>query len=148
VVDALVALRGVDRVAVVAPLSELGDVSRFDSPSPSSWAIWGWCRVGTIRASVEVGAGQLRERANSTHGGCWWSRRGAIGSRRARPLIWPAKPKAKAIAWQAQKRLCDHYRALIAAGKNKKVVCVTIARELVGSLWDIVYREMPKARAA
>jgi hypothetical protein len=31
---------------------------------------------------------------------------------------------------------------------DKKVVCVTIARELVGSLWDIVYREMPKARAA
>jgi hypothetical protein len=30
------------------------------------------------------------------------------------------------------------------AGKNTKLVCVAIARELAGFLWDIVRREMPR----
>jgi hypothetical protein len=30
------------------------------------------------------------------------------------------------------------------AGKNIKLVCVAIARELVGFIWDIVRHEMPR----
>ena len=30
------------------------------------------------------------------------------------------------------------------AGKNTKLVCVAIARELAGFLWDIVRQEMPR----
>ena len=55
-----------------------------------------------------------------------------------------ASEEAKAIAWRAQKRLCGRYRKLTQAGKNTKLVCVAIARELVGFIWDVVRHEMPK----
>ncbi|MGB5640658.1 MAG: hypothetical protein WBM63_16200 [Sedimenticolaceae bacterium] len=55
-----------------------------------------------------------------------------------------ASEQAKAIAWRAQKRLCGRYRQLSQAGKNIKLVCVAIARELVGFIWDIVRHEMPR----
>ena len=55
-----------------------------------------------------------------------------------------ASREAKAIAWQAQKRLCGRYRALLEAGKNKNVTCVAVARELAGFVWAIVCQEMPK----
>ena len=52
-----------------------------------------------------------------------------------------ASAYAQAIYWKAQKRLCRRYRKLTAAGKNQKVVCVAIARELTGFVWDIVCHE-------
>ena len=51
---------------------------------------------------------------------------------------------AKKIAWKAQTRLCGRYRTLTRAGKNTKLVCVAIARELAGFIWDIVRQEMPR----
>jgi hypothetical protein len=53
----------------------------------------------------------------------------------------------KAIAWEAQKRLCGRYRILTQSGKNTKLVCVAIARELAGFIWDVVCHEMPKVQA-
>lgn len=41
-------------------------------------------------------------------------------------------------------RLCGRYRSLTRAGKNTKLVCVAIARELAGFLWDIVRQERPR----
>lgn len=58
-----------------------------------------------------------------------------------------ASDEAKAIAWQAQKRLCGRYRRLTDAGKNQKLVCVATARELVGFIWDIVRIEMARLPA-
>ena len=55
-----------------------------------------------------------------------------------------ASPEAKRIAWKAQVRLCGRYRSMTRAGKNTKLVCVAIARELAGFLWDIVRQEMPR----
>jgi hypothetical protein len=55
-----------------------------------------------------------------------------------------ASARAKKIAWVAQKRLCGRYRTLTRAGKNTKLVCVAIARELAGFIWDIVRQEMPR----
>jgi len=57
-----------------------------------------------------------------------------------------ASDGAKSIAWQAQKRLCGRYRTLTQAGKNTKLVCVAIARELIGFVWGIVCLEMPKVQ--
>jgi hypothetical protein len=48
------------------------------------------------------------------------------------------------IAWRAQKRLCGRYRTLTQAGKYTKLVCVAIARELAGFIWDIVRQEMSR----
>ena len=47
--------------------------------------------------------------------------------------------KIRAIAWKAQVRLCARYRKLVARGKNKNVVVVAIARELVAFMWDIAH---------
>ncbi len=57
-----------------------------------------------------------------------------------------ASPEAKGIAWRAQKHLCGRYRQLTQDGKNVKLVCVAIARELVGFVCDIVRQEMAKHR--
>ena len=57
-----------------------------------------------------------------------------------------ASAEARAIAWQAQRRLCGRYRALLHAGKCTKVACVAIARELIGFIWAILCVEMPKLR--
>ena len=152
VVDSLVALRGIDQVAAVTVLSELGDVSRFDSPSQ----LMGF--LGLVPSVHDSGQRRGRRgsitRAGNTHARrilveSAWSYR--FPARQTAHLARKAKnasKEAKAIAWRAQKRLCGRYRALIAAGKNQKVVCVAIARELVGFLWDIVCREMPKVRVA
>jgi transposase len=59
-----------------------------------------------------------------------------------------AGERAKEISWSAQKRLCGRYRSLVESGKNTKVVCVAVARELVGYVWDLVCCEMQTSRSA
>jgi transposase len=58
-----------------------------------------------------------------------------------------ASKEAKQIAWKAQTRLCGRYWTLTQAGKSTKLVCVAIARELAGFLWDIVRQERPRPAA-
>jgi hypothetical protein len=41
------------------------------------------------------------------------------------------------IAWRAQLRLTHRYRHLAARGMPHNKVCVAIARELAGFLWDL-----------
>nr|VFJ46818.1 MAG: hypothetical protein BECKFW1821B_GA0114236_100173 [Candidatus Kentron sp. FW] len=55
-----------------------------------------------------------------------------------------ASEEASAMAWKAQKRLCARYYTFTRASKNTKLTCVAVTRELVGFVWDIVCREMPK----
>jgi transposase len=61
------------------------------------------------------------------------ARRSAILQRRAES----AAPEVQAIAWSAQKRLCQRFRNLTARGKLKTQVCTAIARELAGFIWAI-----------
>jgi transposase len=146
VVDSLVALRGIDKLAATVLLAELGDISRFDSPKqlmaylglvPSEHSTGSRRRQGAITLT---GNGHARRMLVE----CAWSYR--FPARQTMHLKRKAKDAsemAKAIAWRAQKRLCGRYRQLSHAGKNIKLVCVAIARELVGFLWDIVRHEMP-----
>jgi len=152
VVDALVALRGIDYIAAVTLLAELGDISRFDSPTQ----LMGY--LGLVPSVHDSGLKRGRRGAITCAGNrharrmlveSAWSYR--FPARQTAHLVRKAKkasPEARAIAWRAQKRLCGRYRALTQAGKNQKVVCVAVARELVGFLWDIVRHEMPEARTA
>ena len=151
VVDALVALRGIDKLAATVLLAELGDISRFDSPKqlmaylglvPSEHSTGACRRQGAITLT---GNGHARRMLVE----CAWSYR--FPARQTMHLKRKAKnaPEvAKAIAWRAQKRLCGRYRQLSQTGKNIKLVCVAIARELVGFLWDIVRHEMPRVQVA
>jgi transposase len=147
VVDALVALRGIDKLAATVLLAELGDISRFDSPKqlmaylglvPSEHSSGGRRRQGAITLTGNSHARRMLVE-------CAWSYR--FPARQTMHLKRKAKmalPEARAIAWRAQKRLCGRYRQLTQAGKNIKLVCVAIARELVGFIWDIVRQTMPQ----
>lgn len=143
VVEALVALRGVDKVAATVLLAELGDISRFDSPRQ----LMGF--LGLVPS--EHSSGSRRQQGPITKSGngharrilvesAWSYRLPARQTMHLKRKAAPAPEQAKAIAWKAQKRLCGRYRSLTQAGKNTKLVCVAIARELVGFIWDIACR--------
>jgi transposase len=149
VVDSLVALRGVDKVAAVVILAELGDLRRFDSPTQ----LMGY--LGLVPG--EASSGRRRRqgaitRAGNTHArrmlveSAWSYRFPARQTAHLKRKAQHASGEAKAIAWHAQKRLCGRYRTLMEAGKNHKVVCVAIARELAGFIWDLVCQAMAKLR--
>lgn len=151
VVDSLVALRGIDKVAAVTLLAELGDVSRFDSPRE----LMGFLglvpsvhdsgqRRGRHGAITRMGNGHARRMLVEA---AWSYRFQARQTAHLKRKAGHASREAKAIAWQAQKRLCGRYRALLEAGKNKNVTCVAIARELAGFVWAIVCQEIPKLTA-
>ena len=44
------------------------------------------------------------------------------------------------IAWRAQLRLAHRYRRLSARKLHPNKVCVAIARELAGFVWDIAHQ--------
>ena len=149
VVYSLVALRGIDKLAAMVLLAELGDISRFDSPKqlmaflglvPSEHSSGGRRRQGAI---TRTGNGHARRMLVES---AWSYRFSARQTMHLQRKAKHASEEAKAIAWQAQKRLCGRYRTLLEAGKNTKQTTVAIARELVGFIWAIVCQEMPKLR--
>jgi len=147
VVDSLIALRGVDKLSAIVLLAELGDISRFDSPKqlmgflglvPSEHSSGPRRRQGGITLT---GNGHARRMLVES---AWSYRFPARQTKHLKDKAVNASPAAKKIAWKAQTRLCGRYRTLTRAGKNTKLVCVAIARELAGFIWDIVRQEMPR----
>ncbi len=147
VVDSLIALRGIDKISAMVLLSELGDISRFDSPKQLM------AFLGLVPS--EHSSGPRRKQGGITLAGNSHARRALIESswsyrfparqtKHIKSKLVNASEEAKAISWKAQKRLCGRYRTLVDSGKNTKVVCVAIARELTGFIWDIVCHEMPR----
>jgi transposase len=147
VVDSLVALRGIDKLAAITLLSELGDISRFDNPRQLM------AYLGVVPS--EHSTGKSRRQGSITLTGNGYARRVLVESAwsyrfQARQTMHlkrkavNASDEAKEIAWRAQKRLCGRYRRLIESGKNQKTVCVAIARELIGFVWDIVRIEIAR----
>ena len=150
VVDSLVALRGIDKLAAMVLLAELGDLRRFDSPRQLM------AYLGLV--PNEHTSGPRRRQGGITLTGNRHARRMLVES--AWSYRFPARQtmhlkrkarnasdEARAIAWRAQKRLCGRYRTLTQAGKNTKLVCVAVARELVGFIWDLVCRAMDRLPA-
>jgi transposase len=147
VVDSLVALRGIDKLAAMVLLAELGDISRFESPKqlmaylglvPSEHTSGSRRRQGAI---TKTGNGHARRMLVES---AWSYRFPARQTMHLKRKAKNASEEAKAIAWRAQKRLCGRYRTLMQAGKNTKQTTVAIARELVGFIWNIACHEMPK----
>lgn len=147
VVDSLVALRGIDKLAAMVLLAELGDISRFNSPQqlmaflglvPSEHTSSNRRRQGAI---TKTGNGHARRMLVES---AWSYRFPARQTAHLKRKAASASDEAKAIAWKAQKRLCGRYKTLTQAGKNTKLACVAVARELAGFIWDIACQEMPK----
>jgi transposase len=140
VVEAIQALRGVQLIAAITLIAELGDLTRFDNPR-QLMSYWGLI-------PSEHTTGERRRQGSITKTGTSHARRALIEG--AWAYRYPAKvsrhlqlrlekvPKViQDISWKAQVRLCKRYRRLIARGKNANQVVVAIAREMAAFVWAI-----------
>jgi transposase len=146
-VRALMTLRGVDLVAGATLAAELGDLRRFAHPKqlmaflglvPSEYSSGESRRQGAITKCGNAHARRILIESA-------WSYRHA--ARLSRPLVVRAQGQSqpiRSIAWRAQLRLCGRYRRLQARGLHKNRICVAIARELAGFIWDLA-RQVPAA---
>jgi transposase len=139
-VAALSSLRGVDFVAAVTLVAEIGDFSRFAHPTevmgflglvPSEFSTGNTRRQGEITKTGNAHARRVLIEAA-------WNYRFPARISRTLQVRQEGQPKAvRDIAWAAQLRLAHRYRRLGSRKLNPNKICVAIARELAGFLWAI-----------
>jgi transposase len=140
VVEAFMSLRGVDFLAAVTLVAEIGDFRRFAHPRDVM------AFLGLIPS--EYTSGDTRHQGKITKTGNSHARRVLVEA--AWNYRFPARlsrilqtrqegqPKTiRQIAWKAQLRLAQRYRRLSSRKLHPNKICVAIARELAGFLWDI-----------
>jgi|SRR5271166_274540 len=140
VVQAIQAMRGVSLMAAVILVSEIGDFHRFTHPrqlvsylglSPSEHSSGDKIIRGRItKAGTSRGRRVLIE-------GAWAYRLPARVSNKIACRHDGLTKDVLDIAWKGQIRLCKRYRSMSARGKNKNIVVTSIAREMVGFIWEI-----------
>jgi transposase len=141
VVNALMCLRGIDFIAAVTFIAEIGDLSRFAHPKalmkylgliPSEYSSGNTRRLGPITKTGNKHARRILVEAAWTY---------RFNPRVSRPIEvrQQGQPKAiRDIAWKAQLRLAYRFRKLNAGRKmTQNKCCVAVARELAGFIWDI-----------
>ena len=140
VVEAIQALRGVQFIAAVTLIAELGELTRFATPRQLM------SDLGLVPS--EHSSGERRRQGSITKAGNSHARRVLVEG--AWAYRYPAKvsrhlqlrvetvPKAiQEISWKAQVRLCKRYRRLVARGTNINQVVVALAREMAAFVWAI-----------
>lgn len=146
VVEALMTLRGVDLIAAMTLVAEIGDFTRFARPRE----LMGF--LGLVPS--EYSSGEKRRQGEITKTGNSHARRVLVEA--AWNYRFPARmsealqrrqegqPKAvRQIAWRAQLRLGKRYRHLSARKLPVNKTCVAIARELSAFVWDIARQVKP-----
>jgi transposase len=151
VIAALQALRGVAKTTAVGLVAEVGEFSRFAHPTqlmgyaggvPSERSSGERIRRGSI---TKTGNGHLRRMVTESS----WSYRHGPGLHLAlRKRQQGLAPEVTALAWQAQVRLCQRYRALVGRGKPSQKAVTAVARELLGFLWSIAVHVEAQHRRA
>ena len=140
VVTALQAMRGIDLIAAVAVLAEIGDLSRFQNPRelmgylglvPSESSTGDKVKRGGI---TKAGNGRARRILVEA---AWSYRYPPRVSREKQPKVAAAPRRVREIAWKAQTRLCGRFRLLERKGKRRTVIATAIARELSAFIWAI-----------
>jgi transposase len=139
-VSGLMTLRGIDFVAAVTLVAEIGDFKRF----ARAVEVMGF--LGLIPS--EYTSGDTRRQGGITKNGNGHARRILVEA--AWNYRFPARisaslqarqegqPQAvRDIAWKAQQRLAKRFRQLSSRGLQPNKICVAIARELCGFVWDI-----------
>jgi transposase len=150
VVAALQAMRGIDLIAAVGVLAEIGDLSRFQNPRE----LMGY--LGLV--PTEDSTGDRVKRGGITKAGngrarrilveaAWSYRYPPRVSRDKQPKVEAAPRRAREIAWKAQTRLCGRFRSLERKGKRRTVIVTAIARELSAFIWAINRELMPVREA-
>jgi transposase len=149
-VTALMAMRGIDLISAAGFLAEIGDLSRFRTPSelmaylglvPSENSTG-----DTIKRGPITKAGNRRARRILVESSWSYQHPPRVGKQKQEKVA-AASRAVQEIAWKAQCRLSGRYRALIRRGKLKTVAITAVARELAGFIWAIS-REVTTARGA
>jgi transposase len=133
VVVAIQDMRGIDFIAAVTFLAEIGDLSRFANPRQ----LMGYLGLTPLENSTgdSVRRGGITKagngRARKTLVESAWTyrlpaRAGVAKLAKIQELLKPVVD----IAWKAQTRLCARYRALVTKGKKPTVAVTAIAREM------------------
>lgn len=135
-VAALMGLRGLQGVAAITMVAELGDIARFGHPDqlmaylglvPGEYSSGSKRRQGSI---TKAGNGPARRMLVEA---AWCYRHPARVARQLQQRQESLPPPTiRSIRWRAQLRLCSRYRKLAARGKPINQVTVAIARELAG----------------
>jgi transposase len=145
-VKALQALRGVSLIVAVTTISEVGDLTRFDSPKqfmaylglvPSQHSSGTTIKFGSI---TKTGNGHVRKVLIEA------AQAYSHPARETRALLTRLEglpQDVKEIAWKAQLRLCARFKRLQARGKNRNSVVTATARELAGFMWAIACAIVP-----
>jgi len=146
-VQALMCLRGVDFIAALTIVAEIGDPRRFAHPR----ALMSY--LGLVPS--EHSSGRSRHQGNITKTGnkharrilveAAWSYRYSARISRVLEVRQQGLPETvRDISWRAQLRLTKRFRHL-AMGRRlpQNKVCVAIARELAGFIWDIARQVKP-----
>jgi transposase len=141
VVNALMCLRGVDFIAAITIVAELGDLSRFSHPKglmkylgliPSEFSSGNTRRQGSITKAGNKHVRRILVEAAWTY---------RFNPRVSRPIEVRQQGQSKVIrdiAWKAQLRLTYRFRKLNAGRKmTQNKCCVAVARELAAFIWDI-----------
>jgi len=148
VVNAVMTLRGLDLVGATTVVAELGDLKRFAHPRE----LMGY--LGLVPSEHSSGSKRSQGAITKTGNGhvrrvlieaAWNYRYPARLSKRQQLRQEGQPPPIRTIAWRAQLRLAHRYRSLTARGLQHNKVCVAIARELAGFIWDIGRQVEPSA---
>ncbi len=149
VAQAIQAMRGIEFVAAVTLLAEVGDLNRFQNPRqlmaylglvPSEQSTGDTVRRGSITKAGNSAARRMLVE-------CAWHYRHPARVGAAKQIKHAALPKPVVdIAWKAQARLCARYRALTGKGKKSTVAVTAIARELAAFIWAIGREVQPVVR--
>lgn len=136
----LQALRGVARIAAATIVTEVGDLSRFQTaPALMNYA-------GVVPSEHSSGAKTSRGGVTKTGNShirrivveaAWAYRHEPRVGTELRARQQGVSPAITEIAWKAQHRLHARYRSLVRKGKHKNKAIMAVARELLGFMWAI-----------
>lgn len=142
VIEALQALRGVAQTTTATIVSELGSLSRFESPRQ----LMGYSGL----VSREHSSGNRVQRGGITKTGnshwrrvlveaawAYQHRPNVTGFLLRRQKNLALSDEVNRIAWKAQQRLHKRYMAFAARGKSKNQIVTALGRELLGFVWAI-----------
>ena len=140
-VEALMCLKGLNLVTAVTFVAEIGDLTRFAHPRalmsylglvPSEYSSGASRRQGAITRCGNKHARRMLVEAA-------WNNRFKAQISRCLEVRQEGQPKViRQISWKAQLRLSKRWRSLAMGRKlNQNKICVAIARELAGFVWDV-----------
>ena len=139
-IEALMALRGVNLLTATTIAAEIGDLQRFTG-APQLMAY-----LGLVPSEHSSGGSTSRGGITKTGNGhvrrvlveaAWTYRHPARKTACLQRRAERTSEAVQEIAWKAQTRLCARYRSMQGRGKLKVQACTAVARELAGFIWAI-----------